>query len=63
VIASSGAAIANVELIRGGEADFALVQNAVAYYAFNGLAREESLCTGRRDREVAVASTSASGDF
>ena len=63
VIASSAAAIANVQLIRAGEADFALVQNDVAYYAFNGLAREESLCTGRRDREVAVASTSGSGDF
>jgi TRAP transporter TAXI family solute receptor len=40
VVASSGGAIANVQLIRTGEADFALVQNDVAYYAFNGVALE-----------------------
>ena len=40
VVASSGGAIANVQLIRAGEADFALVQNDVAYYAFNGVALE-----------------------
>src|SRR2546425_9829389 len=40
VVASSGGAIANVQLIRAGEADFALVQNDVAYYAFTGVALE-----------------------
>ena len=62
MIASSGAAIANVQLIRGGEADFALVQNDVAYYAFNGLAKNRS-AQGEGDREVTVASTSGPGDF
>src|SRR2546426_3747972 len=37
-VASSAGAVANVELIRAGEADFALLQNDTAYYAFNGIA-------------------------
>jgi uncharacterized protein len=37
-VESSGGAVANVQLIRSGEADFALLQNDIAYYAFNGIA-------------------------
>jgi TRAP transporter TAXI family solute receptor len=37
-VEASGGAVANVELIRSGEADFALLQNDIAYYAFNGIA-------------------------
>src|SRR2546427_6924739 len=37
-VEASGGAVANVELIRAGEADFALLQNDIAYYAFNGIA-------------------------
>lgn len=36
-VASSGGSMANVQLIRSGEADFALLQNDVAYFAFNGI--------------------------
>jgi len=36
-VESSAGSIANVQLIRSGEADFALLQNDVAYYAFNGI--------------------------
>ena len=35
-VESSGGSLANVQLIRAGEADFALLQNDIAYYAFNG---------------------------
>jgi len=37
-VEASGGAVANVELIRSGEADFALLQNDIAYYAYNGIA-------------------------
>lgn len=37
VVESSGGAVANVQLIRRGEADFAVLQNDIAYYAFNGV--------------------------
>src|SRR2546425_4009017 len=37
-VASSAGSVANVQLIRSGEADFALLQNDIAYYAFNGIA-------------------------
>jgi len=37
-VESSAGSVANVQLIRSGEADFALLQNAIAYYAFNGIA-------------------------
>ena len=37
-VEASGGAVANVELIRAGEADFALLQNDIAYYAYNGIA-------------------------
>src|SRR3989441_4894113 len=37
-VESSGGSVANVQLIRSGEADFALLQNDIAYYAFNGIA-------------------------
>jgi TRAP transporter TAXI family solute receptor len=36
----SGGSLANVQLMRAGEADFALLQNDVAYYAFNGITLE-----------------------
>jgi len=36
-VESSAGSIANVQLLRSGEADFALLQNDVAYYAFNGI--------------------------
>lgn len=36
-VASSGGSVANVQLMRAGEADFAILQNDVAYYAFNGI--------------------------
>jgi uncharacterized protein len=36
-VESSGGSLANVQLMRAGEADFALLQNDVAYYAFNGI--------------------------
>lgn len=36
-VESSAGSIANVQLIRSGDADFALLQNDVAYYAFNGI--------------------------
>ena len=37
-VEASGGAVANVELIRAGEADFALLQNDIAYDAYNGIA-------------------------
>jgi TRAP transporter TAXI family solute receptor len=37
-VEASGGAVANVQLIRSGEADFALLQNDIAYYAYNGIA-------------------------
>ena len=36
-VESSAGSIANVQLLKLGEADFALLQNDVAYYAFNGI--------------------------
>ncbi len=36
-VESSGASVANVQLIGSGDADFALIQNDVAYYAYNGV--------------------------
>ncbi len=36
-VATSGGSVANAQLIRSGEADFALLQNDIAYYAFNGV--------------------------
>lgn len=39
-VESSGGSLANVRLMRAGEADFALLQNDVAYYAFNGITLE-----------------------
>jgi TRAP transporter TAXI family solute receptor len=39
-VASSGGSLANVKLMRAGEADFALLQNDVAYYAYNGVGPE-----------------------
>jgi uncharacterized protein len=39
-VESSGGSLANVQLMRAGEADFALLQNDVAYYAFNGITLE-----------------------
>jgi len=39
-VASSGGSLANVQLIRAGEADFAFLQNDIAYYAFNGIELE-----------------------
>jgi len=37
VVESSGGAVANAQLIGRGEADFAVLQNDIAYYAFNGV--------------------------
>src|SRR5262249_59011972 len=34
-VQSSAGSVANLQLIRSGEADFALLRNDVAYYAFN----------------------------
>ena len=36
-VESTAGSIANVQLLKSGEADFALLQNDVAYYAFNGI--------------------------
>jgi uncharacterized protein len=36
-VESSAGSIANVQLLKSGEADFALLQNDVAYYTFNGI--------------------------
>lgn len=36
-VESSGASVANAQLIGTGDADFALLQNDIAYYAFNGV--------------------------
>ncbi len=36
-VESSAGSIANVQLLKSGEADFALLQNDIAYYAFNGI--------------------------
>jgi TRAP transporter TAXI family solute receptor len=36
-VESSGASVANAQLIGGGDADFALLQNDIAYYAYNGV--------------------------
>jgi TRAP transporter TAXI family solute receptor len=35
-VEATGASVANVQLIGAGEADFALLQNDIAFYAFNG---------------------------
>jgi hypothetical protein len=37
-VESSAGSIANVQLLRAGEVDFAILQNDVAYFAFNGVA-------------------------
>src|SRR5437867_13362699 len=42
-VESSAGSVANVQLIRSGEADFALLQNDIAYYAFSRCTR--SWCT------------------
>lgn len=34
---STGASVVNVNLLNNGEVDFALMQNDIAYYAFNGI--------------------------
>jgi hypothetical protein len=39
-VESSAGSVANVQLLKSGEADFALLQNDVAYYAFNGITLE-----------------------
>jgi uncharacterized protein len=39
-VASSGGSMSNVQLMRAGEADFAFLQNDIAYYAFNGIGLE-----------------------
>jgi len=39
-VESTAGSIANVQLLKSGEADFALLQNDVAYYAFNGITLE-----------------------
>ncbi|HYS16064.1 MAG TPA: TAXI family TRAP transporter solute-binding subunit [Candidatus Binatia bacterium] len=36
-VQSSAGSVENVQLIRSGEVDFALLQNDIAYYAFNGV--------------------------
>jgi TRAP transporter TAXI family solute receptor len=36
-VQASAGSVANVQLLRSSEADFALVQNDIAYYAFNGV--------------------------
>jgi TRAP transporter TAXI family solute receptor len=35
-VESSGASVANAQLIGSGDADFAILQNDIAYYAYNG---------------------------
>lgn len=35
-VESSGASVANAKLVGSGDADFALLQNDIAYYAYNG---------------------------
>jgi hypothetical protein len=37
-VEATGASVANAQLIGAGEADFALLQNDIAFYAYNGLA-------------------------
>jgi TRAP transporter TAXI family solute receptor len=37
-VEATGASVANAQLLGAGEADFALVQNDIAYYAYNGIA-------------------------
>lgn len=46
-VESSGASVANAQLIGTGDADFALLQNDIAYYAFNG-----ATLTAFRDKPV-----------
>jgi TRAP transporter TAXI family solute receptor len=36
-VESSGASVANAKLIGSGDADFAILQNDIAYYAYNGI--------------------------
>ena len=36
-VESSGASVANAQLVGSGDADFALLQNDIAYYAYNGV--------------------------
>ena len=36
-VESSGGSVANAQRLRSGEVDFALLQNDIAYYAFNGI--------------------------
>ncbi|EEG76009.1 TAXI family TRAP transporter solute-binding subunit [Dethiobacter alkaliphilus] len=40
-VESSGASVVNVKLIGSGDLDLAIVQNDVAYYAYNGLFRDD----------------------
>ena len=40
-VESSGASVVNVKLIGSGDLDMAIVQNDVAYYAYNGLFRDD----------------------
>lgn len=40
-VESSGASVVNVKLIGSGDLDLAVVQNDVAYYAYNGLFRDD----------------------
>jgi len=54
VVAPSAGAVANVQLIRAGEADFALLQNDVAYYAFNGVTLEQLAADHRRGGDVSL---------
>lgn len=39
-VESSGASVANAKLIGSGDADFAILQNDIAYYAYNGTVLE-----------------------
>jgi len=50
-VQSSAGSVANAQLIRSGEADFALLQNDIAYYAFNGV--ELGAFIGKRVRNMA----------
>src|SRR6202521_2423992 len=36
-VEATGASVANAQLIGTGDADFALLQNDIAYYAYNGI--------------------------
>ncbi len=45
-VQSSAGSVANAQLIRWGEADFALLQNDIAYYVFNGSNSVRSSASG-----------------